>query len=273
MTSPKTPASTTAIAGPDFRNFLFEPFSHFPDGSALGKAAGLSKGQLKSKYSTRLMRYLIPFAWLRILAARRGRPLRIAEVGVGSGQMKKFVDFAWDSVSSGGAGALYDRWDAFDIAPQTEKLLKAGYQGCNSFDADQEFSESFADYDVVLLLHVLEHLKDPEASMRRLAGSMESGSWVVGGVPSVPDSLVAVRERQLRKKYLPGGHWCKFSSERISRMLGGAALGADTITGAFFLRWSGFFGENHLSWIRLNFALAAQFPSLPGEVYFVGSKR
>ncbi len=237
--------------------------------AALSFQAGLSKKQTSTRYSTRLLRYAIPLVWLEELRGKMPRPLRILEIGTGSGQMKRFVDAA----RAAERGSLYDAWTGLDIAPQEARLAQAGYGKVEVFDADQFTTDAtpsrvFAGFDVVLLLHVLEHLKDPEGFLKRLTPALDLGVCLIGGVPSTPHALFAARQARLRQKYLPGGHWCKFSSTRVAQMLKESGWSKAEITGAFLLRSSGSPLENSATWMRWNLALAHRWSWWPGEVYF-----
>lgn len=241
--------------------------------TALSQRAGLSRSQSSTRYSTRLLRYCIPYVWMKEQAAQLGRPLRVLEIGTGSGQMKKFVDAAVPANEP----LLYDRWEGLDIAPQEAHLIRAGYAKFEVFNADDftnapDPERSFSGYDVVLLLHVLEHLRDPEAFLDRLTLGLDSGCMLLGGVPSTPHLLQPVRERRLRRKYLTGGHWCQFSSKRVAAMLKHSGWISPEITGAFLLRQSGSPLENSTGWMRWNLTLAHRWPWWPGEVYFRATK-
>jgi SAM-dependent methyltransferase len=241
--------------------------------TALSQKAGLSRRQTSTRYSTRLLRYAIPLVWLQALGQKLGRPLRILEIGTGSGQMKKFIDAA----TPPGAPPIYDLWDGFDIAPQEVLLARAGYGKVEVFDADvyttsPELPRTFPGYDAVLVLHVLEHLKDPEAFLQRITPTFDSGCTLIGGVPATPHCLLPARQARLRQKYLPGGHWCQFSSTRVANLLSLSGWSSPEITGAFLLRRSGSSLENSSGWMRWNLALAHRWPWWPGEVYFRATK-
>lgn len=248
---------------------FLRPLDRLKDPAAASLAAGLSRKQRSRKFPTRLARYLIPQAWLESIRRELGRPLRICEIGTGSGQMKKFVDFMSGELSTA-EQPLYDKWHGFDIAPQTEKLAQAGYESVEFLDADEPLDRSFHGYDVILLLHVLEHLKQPEDFFPKLAASSDPDTTIIIGVPASADFLARRREIQLRKKYLPGGHWCKFSPSRLENLMLSANLAERELTGAFFLRASGLFLENYRWWFLFNLAMAGRFPGWPGEVYCRG---
>jgi hypothetical protein len=253
----------------EFVDHVEAPMLLLPENYDLSRAAGLSKKQSSTRFPARILRYLIPYAWMRDAALSRKQPLRICEIGVGSGQMKKFVDALAPAFLSG-ERPIYEVWDGFDIALQHEALQGLGYGKLLDFNADLENWPVFSGYDVVLLLHVLEHLKSPEAFMSRLASSVDPGCLILGGVPSVPEFLRSGRERRLRQKYLAGGHWCQFSPDRIENMLHQSGMETLDLTGAFALRASGFPLENFPSWFKANLFFAFLFPSWPGECYFAG---
>jgi len=240
------------------------------DTQAAARAAGLSRKQAARKFPTRLTRYLIPVVWMERLRDQLGRPLRVCEIGTGSGQMRTFVDFMAASLP-GAHKPLWQVWHGFDIAPQKEKLARAGYDVVEELNADEPLQREFRGYDVVLLLHVLEHLKDPEESFPRLAAACDPETAIIIGVPASAEFLARYREEQLRKKYLPGGHWCKFSPVRLRRLMASAGLGSTELSGAFFLRASGLFLEDYRWWFRLNLQMAGLFSWWPGEVYCRGT--
>jgi 2-polyprenyl-3-methyl-5-hydroxy-6-metoxy-1,4-benzoquinol methylase len=262
-----TEFTPSTLRGPVSR--FLEPLDRLTESSDASKAAGLSSKQRSRKYPTRLARYLIPQAWIEELRGRVGRPLRICEIGTGSGQMKTFVDFMGSSLPAA-SQPLYAEWEGLDIAPQTDKLTRAGYASVQQFDADKSLMRTFKGYDVILLLHVLEHLKDPEGFYPKMAAASDPGTLIIVGVPASAVFLARRREVQLRKKYLPGGHWCKFSPQRLDSLMAAANLENKELTGAFFLRASGLFLENYRWWFQLNLFLAAKFPGWPGEVYCKG---
>lgn len=65
-----------------------------------------------------------------------------------------------------------------------------------TLDLDSFFSERF---DVVLLLDVLEHLKDPSAALRKIAAVIAPDGWIVVSLPNVTHGAVRLQ--------LLEGHW------------------------------------------------------------------
>lgn len=222
----------------------------------------------------RLLRYWFMERLLAQHARRLGRPLQILELGVDRGQMKMFVDGAAGTAASGEFQPLYQRWDAADCAPNHEALTRAGYGPCDTVDLDDEESltnllaRSRNQYDAVILLHVLEHLKHPERALTFAAGLVRPGGVLLGGFPVLPSGLASLRERQLRKTARPFGHISAFSPSRLARMARQCGLGVDYARGAFGLRISGSRLENQPWWVRVNLAVGHCLPGWPGELYW-----
>jgi SAM-dependent methyltransferase len=222
----------------------------------------------------RLLRYWFMERLLAQHAARLGRPLQILELGVDRGQMKLFVDGAASQAAAGEFQPLYQRWDAADCAPNHEALTRAGYGPCDTVDLDDEESlanlltRSRNQYDAVILLHVLEHLKHPERALTFAAGLVRPGGVLLGGFPVLPSGVAALRERQLRKTARPFGHISAFSPARLNRMARQSGLEVEYARGAFGLRISGSRLENQPWWVRANLAVGHCLPGWPGELYW-----
>lgn len=223
----------------------------------------------------RLLRYWFMERLLAQHAQRLGRPLQVLELGVDRGQMKLFVDGARSAHPTGGEfQPLYQRWDAADCAPNHDALTRAGYGPCDTVDLDCEESlanlltRSRNQYDAVILLHVLEHLKHPERALTFAAGLVRPGGVLLGGFPVLPHGVANLRERQLKRSARPFGHISAFSPRRLARMARQSGLTVDYARGAFGLRMSGSFLENQDWWLRANLAMGHWLPGWPGEIYW-----
>ncbi|MCS7008774.1 MAG: class I SAM-dependent methyltransferase, partial [Chthoniobacterales bacterium] len=224
-------------------------------------------------YPTRLLRYLIPCRWLLDIHSHITQPLLIAEIGTGSGQMKSLTDFIATNTLffnyKRSAVPLYSRWDAFDIAPNTLQLSLKNYHSINHFDANLDIKLDFSNYNIFLLLHILEHLQDPPLFCQNLTRATQKPSYFIIGVPSLPDFLAGLRQKQLRRKYLSGGHWCKFSPARLRHLASTSGWSILQLTGAFLTRLSGNPLEDSRFWFKFNLILANLLPTWPGEVYLL----
>ena len=224
------------------------------------------------RYSFRMLRYWYMERLLASERVRLGRPLAVLEIGVDRGQMKAFVDGA--SSAQGTADSIYSTWDAADIRPQREALTAAGYGNCHTTNLDDAGSlhalaqAQRGKYDVVIVLHVLEHLTEPARAVKFLGEVLGTEGIMLGGFPVIPTGLVNIRERQLKKSAQQYGHVSAFSKRRVQRMASDAGLGVDYASGAFAVRASGSPLEHRAWWLRLNIAFGALLPSWPGEIYW-----
>ncbi len=218
------------------------------------------------RYPIRLLRYWFGYHLLRVEATRLGRPIDVAEIGVHTGQFLEFVRSA-PVVPEIGA------WTAVDAVMLTEKLCKAGYEDffeANLEDADFELPR---EYDGAVLLHVLEHLFEPERVLARVAEKLRPGGVLIGGFPVLPDALIERREAAVRKTAGPMGHVSVFSPERVVAMGEAAGCTTEFLSGAFLMRSKGSRLENSPGWMRFNLRWGAAFPWWPGEVYWLMRKK
>ena len=226
-------------------------------------AFGMPQRARKVKYPIRALRYWFMHHLMREEHRLQRRPLDVCEVGVGNGQMRLFAKGA-----ASASAAVVQSWDAVDVKIEKSLQRACGYTSCiekNVEDGDFALSR---DYDVIIALHVLEHLYDPQAAFLKLAARLRRGGIIIGGSPVVPDWLVRRRERQIRKTAAPFGHVSAFSPMRMRAMAAAGEVLPELITGAFCIRSTGSFLEDSAAWIRFNLGFGALFPSWPGEIYW-----
>lgn len=229
------------------------------------KEFGMTREAKGVRYPIRLLRYWFGQQLLREEHDRAGRPLDVAEIGVHVGQMLEFV-------RSSPGGFRYNRWTAVDAIIRRERLEQAGYSDFLEVDLESPGFALDGEYDTAVLLHVLEHLFDPEAVLKRVAGAIRPGGSLIGGFPVVPRVLEGIREAQVRKTAKPMGHVSIFSPARVRRMAAAAGLHVEFINGAFFMRSKGSRLENSALWMRLNLQWGRLFPGWPGEIYWLMRK-
>jgi len=217
------------------------------------------------RYPLRLLRYWFGYQLLREECLAAGRPLAVAEIGVHTGQMLEFV-------KSAPPGVEWSRWTAVDAVMLTEKLKKAGYDDFHEANLEDPGFALPAEYDTAILLHVLEHLFNPEAALKKIAAAIRPGGSLIGGFPVVPDMLAGIREKQVRRTAGPMGHVSVFSPARVRRMALEAGLEAEFLSGAFLMRSKGSPLENSALWMRLNLLWGRTFPAWPGEIYWLMRK-
>lgn len=221
------------------------------------------------RYPGRLLRYWFMHGLLQAESRRRG-PLAICEFGVDRGQMLHYARAAARLDNAGEPQDWLRCWDAVDVLPQTQALQAAGYQRQITLDLESDplLPDMTARYDVIILLHVLEHLHEPEAALARVLPALKPGGLLIGGMPVLPDVLVPWRERRLRRTARLHGHVSAFSPRRIRAWAQRFGLQEELCSGAFLLRCKKLWLEDHAWWTRLNLCFGALAPWWPGEIYW-----
>ncbi len=212
-----------------------------------------------TRYPIKLLRYWFMYNLIREEQIRLGRPLRVCEVGVDRGQMLRFMRHA--------NFTNFACWVAVDCQLRPE-LSNSGYT--RQIEANVDLPDFCLDdqYDVIVVLHLLEHLFEPEALVDRLSVALVPGGILVGGSPVTPKSLASYWQKRIRLSASKFGHVSVFSHQRVRQMANSSGLNLDFISGAFLLRKSGSFLENFKGWLRLNLFWGALFPALGGEIYW-----
>lgn len=229
------------------------------------KRFGIPSEAKSVRYPIRLLRYWFGYHLLREEAAKAAKPLEVAEIGVHTGQMLEFLRSAPGAPS-------FAQWTAVDAVMLTEKLRKAGYD--DFFEANLEAPDFDLpkDYDVAVLLHILEHLFEPEKALQKVAKRLRPGGVLIGGFPVVPEAFAQAREKQVRKTAAPMGHVSVFSPARVRRMAEVCGMELEFSSGAFFMRSKGSPLENSAAWVRFNLLWGGTFPGWPGEIYWMMRK-
>jgi SAM-dependent methyltransferase len=227
------------------------------------------------RFPVRYLRYWFVRHMLDQLHDRLERPLRVLEVGIGDGKMLAFMNGPQVAPGISALPQSIACWDALSADADPHMLERYSYSSFQQADIEKGFELSTGTYDAIILLHVLEHLTAPEAAMSRLLPALRDGGLIVGGSPTMPDCLVGIHERYLRRKYADKmddlhvhKHLSVISPGRIRRFATAENLSVDLLAGAFMVRSSSNPLENRSWWLRLNLAWGALFPALAGEVYF-----
>lgn len=229
------------------------------------KRFGIPSEAKSVRYPIRLLRYWFGYHLLREEARRHSRPFEVAEIGVHTGQMLEFVRSAPEPVT-------FAKWTAVDAVMLREKLRKAGYDDFFEANLEDPLFDLPADYDVAVLLHILEHLFEPEEALKKVARKVRPGGALIGGFPVVPRAFAKLRENKVRRTAASMGHVSVFSPARVRQMAQSCDLQLEFLAGAFFMRSKGSALENSALWARFNLLWGALFPSWPGEIYWLMRK-
>lgn len=271
--------SSTAIPpsnGAGTRNYLYGRFSAFSwetnclrdNPALLLRNFPLSKKAARATFPFRVLRYWFVRHFLRIEYLRRSRPLSVCEIGIDLGQMCHFMQSV--AAIPGLEVVECSSWTGVDRRiKQAGSLANFGYTEFIEEDIERSDSLFAGRFDAIILLHVLEHLYSPEAALEKIVPRMKPGSVLMGGFPSVPHCCARLRESHIRRHAASEGHVSAWSARRLRKIAAALGLEVEFLTGAFFLRSSGSFLENHSAWLRLNLAFGALFPNWPGELYWV----
>ncbi|MDI4238289.1 class I SAM-dependent methyltransferase [Bradyrhizobium sp. Arg237L] len=197
---------------------------------------------------------------LRREAELLGRPLRVLEVGIASGELSRFI----------GNPAWKGAWHGIDIKATNETRALYDHYIEADLDAPLSLTES---YDAVVVLHVLEHLINPEYALEGLLRHLSPQGVLIGGSPTMPAMLARLYEARLRRKYqhvpvTEHRHLSVLTPSRVRTFAAEHQLSIDLLTGAFLCRASRSPLEDYSFNMRLNLLWGALVPSLGGEVYF-----
>lgn len=240
---------------------------------AKAQLQGIPDAVRRTRFPFRLLRYWFAHELLVDEQRRRGGAgLRVAEVGIDAGQM---LTYAQQAQACRREPPPWQHWHGVDCSPPNDGLRAVGYHALTQLDLEDRAAMAAQPreaHDAIILLHVLEHLHEPEMALQELAGWLKPGGVVIAGCPGTPEFARAHWQRRIRKTAGPRGHVSVVSSALVRTW--GDRLGWQTelLNGAFFMRKKGFVLENQAWWLKANLAFGAVFPSWPGELYWAWRK-
>lgn len=227
------------------------------------------------RYPIRYLRYWFIRHALTKLQERLGRPVRVLEVGIGGGKMLAFMGGPSKSPGRYARPTGIETWDALSAQADPEVIERYSYSSFRQADLDRPLDLAGDRYDAIILLHVLEHLENPEGTIDRLLPFLNENGILVGGSPTMPDLVGRLHESQLRRRNASkmgdptdNKHISVITPARMRRLARAHGLAADMLTGAFLMRFSRSILEDYALWLRANMIWGALVPSLGGEVYF-----
>lgn len=219
----------------------------------------ISDSTSTTHYPIKLLRYWFMYHLLREQQHRLGRALRVCEIGVDRGQMRRYVhDAGFTDIAC---------WEAVDYRLQPE-LSESGYSKQIQANVDLPEFALEEQYDVIIVLHLLEHLFEPEQLVLKLAPALATDGILIGGFPTVPQFMQASQQQKIRLTAANFGHVSTFSPQRVHSMAHHCGLKVNFLSGTYMLRKRNFFLENCRAWVRLNLLWGVLFPALSGEIYW-----
>lgn len=236
---------------------------------------GRFSNRIPRRYPIRFLRYWFARRLLENLHAELGRPISVLEVGVDRGQMLAFMGGLHIGGDRFARPDWIGRWDGVDVNVDQSTRDRYSYSELMEADVETPFVLDEQGYDAVLLLHVLEHLFDPESALRHVGKALRPGGLLIGGSPTMPAWLASMHEPFLRWKFRKvlddvhvHRHLSVISPSRMARFAEQNEFEPELLAGTFLCRWSEVSLEDTEWWARANLFWGAMFPSLGGEVYF-----
>jgi SAM-dependent methyltransferase len=193
----------------------------------------------------------------------------IVELGCNRGNVKGYTGELGDKV----------RWIGLDWDTEFKgEALSAGYSEFIESDFDKTLPLEDQIADIVVIIHVVEHLPRPEFTLAEIERILKPGGLLVAGTPITPRPISLVHDWNFKRKLKAGkiktgGHIQALSCPRWKKLLKNCELTPEFFSGAFLLRYSGSPLENYAWWFRLNVAWGALFPFWGNELYLGARKK
>jgi len=166
---------------------LVNPWPHYPEQyGAFTAPVVTGKPRIPSRTHLPLLRYAITgrLSWLEHVSHDSNQ--RVLEVGCGTGRISSYLNAALN-------------WDMTGIEPNPEAAAIARDAGLNVHTGTLEDYDGEGCFDIVILIHVLEHLTNPTASMKKIHELLKDGGKLVIAVPNAGSI-----ERKLFGRYWDG---------------------------------------------------------------------
>ncbi|MFQ5816678.1 MAG: class I SAM-dependent methyltransferase [Terriglobia bacterium] len=208
------------------------------------------------------MRYWFASCGILDEARRLEWPPVVVDLGCERGVLKSLCA-AWPKM----------RWIGLDLDTSHPRLAKAGYDETYACDFDQPLPLPPHSADIVICLHVFEHLPRPAFTLGEIRRILQPGGILLAGTPTAPNWVAYLRERQFARALAAGrrpkgSHIHCLSPGRLRKLTRREGLVVEFMCGSHMMRLSGFPLENFRWWIRFNQLWGALFPALGSEVYF-----
>ena len=218
----------------------------------------------KTKYPIRALRYWWVLCAIEEYVEEFGEPKVLADIGCDRAIFKRLLpDFEGGKVLGLDLEA--------NLEKNKEDLKLAAYDELVPCNLDEGIPLPDDSVDIVINLHVMEHLPRPEFSIKEIARILRPGGMLLLGFPVLPKPLAHIREKQFASQFAKGTrvlgqHQHAFWPSRAKKLVNDAGLEVDFMIGTYFIRKRGAFWENSAIWMRINQIWGTLFPSLSQEL-------
>lgn len=170
-----------------------------------------------------------------ILRQLRGDALRVLDVGGGAG---------WELRSLRQSDARVRHTQVVDLDPGAQKLAEAN--GHSYFCGRVEEFETSERFDLIVLLNLIEHVRDPRAVMRKVSALLAPGGLVLIKTPNW-DALDARIFRHLSWAGLHcPRHWVLFTRKSFQTLAGDCGL---AVRSTSYTQGAPFWAASTLAWL------------------------
>ena len=166
---------------------LVNPWPHYPEQyGAFNAPVVTGKPRIPSRTHLPVFGYAITgrLSWLEHVSHASAQ--RVLEVGCGTGRIASYLRAALN-------------WDVTGIEPNPDAAEAAREAGLDVHTGTLEDYDGDGLFDIVIVIHVLEHLTNPAASMKKIRELLKEGGKLVVAVPNAGSV-----ERKLFGKYWDG---------------------------------------------------------------------
>lgn len=220
-----------------------------------------------NKYPLDKVRYVMIAEFLHQEYLKRGRPIRVLDIGCSEGMMILY------SKKNNTQAEFY----GIDILPERKaKAIARGYKDVWLKDIRQcDFGECRGRFDAVICSHILEHLEQPGDLLRKLTSVMSEDTLLIIGTP------IGLLPGILWRKYISPlcrpwynreavlkrfGHVSFFTLSSLKKLLLTNRFHPEECRGEYLIRARGFFLEDHKWWFDFNQWYGRLFPGVLGYV-------
>ena len=241
------------------------PLTLFEESEELRKDSfPLDQKTKKTKYPIRVLRYWWVISAIKDELKKLNSSYIIADIGCDRAILKRLLPTLDEGYVLG-----MDLKRSLEI--NREDLKLAQYDDLIACNLNEGVPLPDARVNILVNLHVMEHLNKPEFTIQEFARVLRPGGLMLLGFPVLPKHFARIREKQFARQFkagkrVLGQHQHAFWPDRVRRFVESAGLDIEFMLGTYFVRKRGAFWENSALWMRANQLWGTLFPALGHEL-------